>query len=191
LLASFNNTAHLGGHIGQVHFEATKAHIIKTNRNPVPFTISSFVIFDPSKMHGLTNNGQSGPNSRLYAMFRGLRFLYNGAAWGVEHAHRVNNNTFDMVSNEPGKNKGTLVADNPTITISWNDDANRLFGYDTIELICVGKDGNSPGTVTLDTDDGSIVEGDDDHTIEADCPIRITLVRLVAQGDWRVYTSPV
>ena len=184
----------LGGDIGHIHSESDTFQIVKVTRIDNPRHVASMTTAFWDRMRALTNNGASGPNTEKWAAFNGI--IINHVVQYDEcriqgPRNFVPSNTNLVVSNDPKLAQGTIRRDSPTIHVQWDDDVNRLYGYDTAHLFLVGDDMGSPGDVLFQVDDPShgTVEGQSSVLESFTTPIRVTLVRDVAAGDWRLYTE--
>lgn len=183
--------AHLGGHFGQLHFEQTKLHIVQINRPVTPWMASSFVVFDPEKFLGMTT---SVPTVR-WGMLEGA-VLVNGVPYMHDHVQFPNNTvtSIPVFSNRRTQSRGSVVKNNPTVTLDWDPDHNRLWGDDSLAVKVYGTDGGCPCTVTLQldpSDAGWTINGStSDLVLTLSKPGTIHALGRVAQQDWRVDFAP-
>ena len=187
------NGLHRGTHVGQAHFEGVAAHLVKTTRTPAPVEISAMAVWDASKLFGLSPNDTTGPTSWGWRDLDGIRLGWRGVYQTQLSAPRnVVHENPTILSNAPPRNKGSVRRTNPAFVMDWDDDANRAFGFQHIDVFLCGSDPfGGPGTVTLTVpaNSGYTLNGQPSLVFTKQHPVRMMAVFSTEHQDWEIYLT--
>lgn len=191
-LGAAGGSAMLGATVDGLHLEANDLDIVKVSR-PVEAQIVGTPTLSFVKSRALGPTLDDGQVHQEWGSMQGV-VLDRGGARYAPALSLPRNGAILRLATTPGRDRGTVRADNPTLTLTHDEEGGRLWGADTIRVTLVGLDWGAPGTVTLRPTDPTWRVGTrpagEDGTLVADAVIDLTLIADVANKTWRVLTAP-